>query len=477
MKEPSVERRLLFVKKNGKVLYPSYKTYIDSGVDGYVGLTSGEGTPVIVKASDIHSLVTSKEFVSHLKNNKRQLWSFLKKVWQRETDVKKSLQRFEFVVACFLVTKREKSLKTTNLKMLLLFGDLRKKFSLDEIADALGIHVGTVKRWVSLNDIPTHYFYDFNRLLGKDASSESITGNDAQDKDQYFTKPEVARRCFGKLKEIANALGVNFDGYTFVEPSVGHGDFYKLMPPARRIGIDISPKDSILAYDENIIKQDFLTWTPPTSQKIVVLGNPPFGLRGHTALQFINHAYEFADIVAFILPPLFDSDGKGVPKKRVVEGYMLAHSEKLPPGSFQYPDGREVDVNTIFQVWTKVGRDKVIIKTRKTCQTYIKVYSLSDGGTPSSTRNKKMLDQCDVYLPSTCFDGMKAYKSFAELPNQRGYGVVVRQSESREEILRLLRVDTDWNTVAFKSTNSALNLRSSLIEDVVVNAGFVDKSS
>ena len=28
----------------------------------------------------------------------------------------------------------------------------------------------------------------------------------------------------------------------------------------------------------------------------------------------------------------------------------------------------------------------------------IKVYSLSDGGTPSTTRNKDMLYSCDIYL-------------------------------------------------------------------------------
>ena len=44
--------------------------------------------------------------------------------------------------------------------------------------------------------------------------------------------------------------------------------------------------------------------------------------------DFINHSSKFADYVCFILPQLFESDGKGVPRKRV-KGLNLIHSEKL----------------------------------------------------------------------------------------------------------------------------------------------------
>ena len=104
----------------------------------------------------------------------------------------------------------------------------------------------------------------------------------------------------------------------------------------------------------------------------VILGNPPFGLRGNLALQFINHSYSFADAVCFILPPLFDSDGKGSPMGRV-KGYRLAHSEKLPTNSFVYPNGKEVDVATVFQVWTKKFVENIKIEEKNTCESFIKV--------------------------------------------------------------------------------------------------------
>ena len=189
-------------------------------------------------------------------------------------------------------------------------------------------------------------------------------------------------------------------------------------------------------------------------------------------MRFMNHSYEFADVVAFILPPLFNSTGKGVPMTRV-KGYKLAHTENLPRNSYEYPDGSLVDVATIFQVWTKVNTDKIKVQEVKKCDTYAKVYSLSDGGTPSSTRNKKMLNACDVYLPSTCFKGMRAYDNFESLPNKRGYGVVFKKN--KKELTDLFYNKIKWDEVAFTSTNGALNLRTDLIMNQIIKGGFFDE--
>lgn len=152
--------------------------------------------------------------------------------------------------------------------------------------------------------------------------------------------------------------------------------------------------------------------------------------------------------------------------------YKLAHSEKLPLNSFQYPNGERVNVATIFQIWTKINVDKIQKTTKKTCKNFIRVYSLSDGGTPSSTRNKNMIDKCDVYLPSTCFSGMKLYNSFDNLPNKRGYGIVFLQK--KQELREIFNI-IDWGKVAFLSTNSAINLRTDLIENELIKRGYYDK--
>ncbi len=204
------------------------------------------------------------------------------------------------------------------------------------------------------------------------------------------------------------------------------------------------------------------------------------------ALRFINHSSDFgdgsyADFVAFILPPLFESDGKGSPKKRVKD-FILVHSEKLPLNSFVYPNGKSVEVATLFQFWAhkKLLENKTLNiapNPPKTCKDYIKIYSLSDGGTSSSTRNKAMLYKCDLYLPSTCFHSsgkpqMKIYEDFESLPHRRGYGIVILRDKMRvREALKSI----DWVKISFLGTNSSLNLRTSLIEEALIDKGFYDK--
>ncbi len=349
-----------------------------------------------------------------------------------------------------------------------LFKNALQQHTPRQIAQQFGLNANTVQRWVEKRRVPESYRGDLMRLLGV-----KYEGGTARDKDQYYTKPEIAERCISRFYAVANRLGINLANYHFIEPSAGCGWFYKQLPCGRRTGVDIDPKAREVTGDK-LIKHDYLTWKPrKNGRRYAVIGNPPFGLRGHLALQFINHSRSFADLVGFVLPPMFDSDGKGVPCKRVI-GYQLAHTEKMPDNAFMYPDGREVSVASIFQVWTQINTDKIKRRATKTCANFVKVYSLSDGGTPSSTRNKAMLYRCDAYLPSTCFNGMKLYRDFESLPHRRGYGVVIHQK--KREIMRLLR-GCDWSKVAFTSTNGALNLRSSLIENTVIRGGFYDREN
>lgn len=340
-----------------------------------------------------------------------------------------------------------------------LFSEIAKTLPLEKISEALGLHTNTVGRWRETQKVPRHYIADFLRLLGKPHPVTNV-----KDGDQYYTKPKIAEHCYQSFCNVAKEIGVDLSDYTFIEPSAGCGCFYQQLPDDRKIGIDIAPGI------EEIVESDFLRWSPDHKGNYVVIGNPPFGLRGHLALQFINHAANFADMVGFILPQLFESDGKGVPGKRV-KGYELAHSEKLPPNSFSYPNGNAINIFTVFQVWTRVNADRITLEKPATCKSYIKIYSLSDGGTPSSTRNKKMIDKCDVYLPSTCYSSMGACNNFEWLPHRRGYGVVILRDKA---VVKKMLMEHNWEKTAFYSTNSAMNLRSSLIESVLTDAGFMD---
>lgn len=334
----------------------------------------------------------------------------------------------------------------------------------DEIVNKLFIHKGTLKRWLSLKEVPDNYYNDINHLLGNKYESN----NSYRDKDQFYTNKEISIYCYKQTLKIMKNLSIDAEDYVFIEPSAGCCNFYNILPKSRRIGIDIDPKGNLA---KELIKINYLDYKPKKKGKYVVIGNPPFGLRGNLALRFINHSYNFADIVAFVLPPLFNSTGKGVPMKRVKD-YKLAHSEKLPLNSFQYPNGESVAIATIFQVWTKISTNKIKIEKEETCRTIARIFSLSNGGTPSSTRNKNMIGKCDVYLPSTCFSDTQAYDSFEKLPNKRGYGIVFHKNKKE---LTDIFFNINWREVAFLSTNSAVNLRTDLIEKEMIKRGFYDK--
>jgi hypothetical protein len=130
---------------------------------------------------------------------------------------------------------------------------------------------------------------------------------------------------------------------------------------------------------------------------------------------------------------------------------------------FYSPEKQEVKVNGVFQIWSKYTSNiKYDIKTNS--EDNMKVYSLSDGGTIASTRNKDMIGKCDIYLPSTCFgkENMKMYKSFDELPGKKGYGIVF--FKEKDNMLKKAE-NINWSSISFLSTNSAYNLRTSIIFD------------
>ncbi len=356
-------------------------------------------------------------------------------------------------------------LKQNKITATFLFNECLDVLWINKIKDGIWLNIWTIKRWISQNKVPENYLNDLNFLLWNKYKLE----NTFREKDQFYTTEKISKYCFEKTLEVLKDLDINEKEYTFIEPSAWCCNFYNILPKQRRIWVDIEPKWELAS---ELIKNNYLDYFPKDiNKKYIVIWNPPFWLRWNLALRFINHSLDFADVVSFILPPLFDSDWKWVPKKRI-KWYKLAYTEKLPLNSFEYPDWKEVEVATIFQVWTKINTHKIKISKQDSCKSFIKVYSLSDGWTPGSTRNKNMLDKCDVYLPSTCFKWMNAYSFFENLPNKRWYWIVFLQN--KKELKDIFYNKINWEEVSFLSTNSALNLRTSLIEQEVINQWFKD---
>lgn len=163
--------------------------------------------------------------------------------------------------------------------------------------------------------------------------------------DQFYTKQEVAL----KLCEIVKRK-LNLNEYTFLEPSAGFGSFVnalrKIFQEPKIEAIDLDPK----SFD--IKQQDFFSYTPK-EQKIITIGNPPFGKRANLAVKFFNHASEFSDYIAFIVPLQFE---KWSVQKNLNKDFKLIFSQILEPNSFIF-NGKDCSIRCCFQIWTRCNSD------------------------------------------------------------------------------------------------------------------------
>lgn len=154
--------------------------------------------------------------------------------------------------------------------------------------------------------------------------------------DKFYTKPEVASLYIAKA-DIS-------DYTTIIEPSAGNGSFSSQI--ANCIALDLKPEG------DGIREQDWLQYEHPEKldeEKVLVIGNPPFGQQNSIAVKFINHAAIFADRVAFILPISFKKESV---QNRINLNMHLTYEEDLPKNSFTF-NGDNYDVKCVFQIWDR----------------------------------------------------------------------------------------------------------------------------
>lgn len=174
------------------------------------------------------------------------------------------------------------------------------------------------------------------------AKGTTKSGGQKHALDKFYTKPEVAKKFIDKCK---------IESYTtIIEPSAGSGAFSNQINNC--IAYDLEPES------KGIIKQDWFQYKHEAQkdEKILVIGNPPFGQQNSLAIAFINHSAAFADTVAFILPISFKKESV---QARVAKELTLTYEEILPNNSFTL-DGKDYDVKCVFQIWEKTDTPRVI---------------------------------------------------------------------------------------------------------------------
>jgi hypothetical protein len=156
--------------------------------------------------------------------------------------------------------------------------------------------------------------------------------------DKFYTKPNIVENCISCI---------DFNQYDLViEPSAGSGSFYNVIPHNNKIGLDLLPEN------QNIIKCDWFEYQIDTAyEKVLIIGNPPFGKRNKLSRMFLEHSSKFINVytIAFILPDVYN---KHTLQKFVPKEFRLKTIMKLDRNSFTI-NGKDYHVPCSFFVFEK----------------------------------------------------------------------------------------------------------------------------
>ena len=163
--------------------------------------------------------------------------------------------------------------------------------------------------------------------------------------DKLYTKQSVATFCVSQL-DLSK-----FD--LIIEPAVGAGAFVSAIPDSYRgvvLSYDIEPEFN------GAVTQDWFDFdyrTIATYKNVLVLGNPPFGVRNKLSLDFILKAYTLPNLhtIAFILPNVYN---KHTLQSKIPKDLKLISVTPLETNSFEY-QGDPYKIPTSFYVFSKEG--------------------------------------------------------------------------------------------------------------------------
>lgn len=186
--------------------------------------------------------------------------------------------------------------------------------------------------------------------MSKPLGNRRVTGT-----EQFYTPIELAE----ELVAFTHQHIPNFSQRKFLEPAGGNGSFISAL---RRAGVEKITSVDLYPKHKEIIKKDFLKFQPEGSN-FVTISNPPFGRNNALSIPFFNHAADFSDYIAFLIPRSW--------RKWSVENRLDLRFEKIADRdvfvSYEDDQGRPVreknGLRTCFQIWqkTNVERQKVRI--------------------------------------------------------------------------------------------------------------------
>jgi hypothetical protein len=205
-----------------------------------------------------------------------------------------------------------------------------------------------------------------DNMIEKDANDVREQGL-----DKFYTIPSYSKKCINKVFELYDISQWDL----IIEPSAGNGSFLNQIPSDKKIGIDISPDNN------SIIKQDFFAYYPEVEQsKILVIGNPPYGRVSSKAIKFFNHAAQWANVIAFIIPRTFR---RASVQNKLNEMFHLIYDEDVStkPCCFTPP----IMVKCCYQIWERklTKRENIMLSTKHDDWDFIAFGPNDDKGQPT----------------------------------------------------------------------------------------------
>ncbi len=173
--------------------------------------------------------------------------------------------------------------------------------------------------------------------------------------DQFYTNIKVIPELMKEIDLELKRSGIDPNEVLWLEPSAGSGNFIRELKHSYGKDVnykafDIDPKNNV-NKDIKIIHADFLKIKKEDlkagKRDVITFGNPPFGKRGKLAVDFINKASEFSDMIALILPNIFV---RYLTQKNINANLKLVRQVSMPKNSFTVNDSA-YNVNCVFQIW------------------------------------------------------------------------------------------------------------------------------
>jgi predicted RNA methylase len=185
--------------------------------------------------------------------------------------------------------------------------------------------------------------------MTKKLGNTRVTGT-----EQYYTPTGLASELVAAaLDQIPNSRM-----RAYLEPAGGTGSFLDAL---LNHGVD-----NVIALDKypkhpDVVLQDFLHWKAPRHD-FVTISNPPFGRNNALSVPFFNHAAEFSEYIAFLVPR---SWRKWSVQNRLDRRFHLVLDQDV---KVQYEDelgqklAKQNDLRTCFQIWEKRQPERAQIK-------------------------------------------------------------------------------------------------------------------